>query len=47
MSSYITPLQKHGVTMRKHRQKVARYALVKGIESKMAALIWRTALGYL
>jgi hypothetical protein len=28
-------------------QEVARSALVKGIELKMAAMIWRTALGYL
>jgi hypothetical protein len=33
------PLQKHGVTMREDRQEVARSALVKGMESKMAALI--------
>jgi hypothetical protein len=36
-----------GVMMRENRQEVARSALVKGIESKMAALIWRAAPGYL
>jgi hypothetical protein len=43
----LPPLQKHGVTMRKDRQEVARSALVKGMESKMAALICHTAPGYL
>jgi hypothetical protein len=47
MSPYITPPSKHGVTTREDRQEVARSALVNGIESKMAALIWRAALGYL
>jgi hypothetical protein len=40
MSPYITPLQRHGITMHEDRQEVARSALVKGIESKMAVLIW-------
>jgi hypothetical protein len=43
----LTLLSKRGVTMCEDRQEVARSTLVKGIESKMAALIWRTALGYL
>jgi hypothetical protein len=47
MSPYITPPSKRGVTTRKDRQEVARSTLVKGIESKMAALIWCAALGYL
>jgi hypothetical protein len=47
MSPYITPLQKRGVTMREDRQEVARSALVKGMELKIAALICRAALGYL
>jgi hypothetical protein len=47
MSPYITPPSKRGVTTREDRQEVARSALVKGIESKMAALIWRAAPGYL
>jgi hypothetical protein len=37
------PLQKHSVTMCKDCQEVARSALVKGIELKMAVLIWRVA----
>jgi hypothetical protein len=32
-------LQKHGVTTHKDRQEVARSALVKGMELKMAVLI--------
>jgi hypothetical protein len=32
---------------REDRQEVARFALVKGIEVKMAALIWHAVLGYL
>jgi hypothetical protein len=43
----LPPLQKHGITTRKNHQEVARSALVKGIELKMAVLIWRTVLGYL
>jgi hypothetical protein len=43
----LPPLQKHGVTTREDRQEVARSALVKGIELKVAALIWRAALGCL
>jgi hypothetical protein len=43
MSPYITPPSKHGVMMCEDRQEVARSALVNGIESKMAALIWRGA----
>jgi hypothetical protein len=42
----LPPLQKCGVTMCEDRQEVARSTLVKGIELKMAALIWRTAPGY-
>jgi hypothetical protein len=37
MSSYITPPSKHGVTMCEDRQEVARSALVKGMELKIAA----------
>jgi hypothetical protein len=42
MSPYITPPSKRGVTTCKDCQEVARSTLVKGIESKMAALwcIW-------
>jgi hypothetical protein len=47
MSPYITPPSKRGVTTREDRQEVARSALVKGIKSKMATLIWRAAPGYL
>jgi hypothetical protein len=47
MSPYITPPSKCGVTTREDRQEVARSALVKGIESKMATLIWRAVQGYL
>jgi hypothetical protein len=47
MSPYITPPSKCGVTTHEDRQEVARFALVKGIESKVAALIWRAALGCL
>jgi hypothetical protein len=43
----LPPLQKHGITTREDRQEVSRSALVKGIESKMAALIWCAAPGYL
>jgi hypothetical protein len=43
----LPPLQKRGVMTREDRQEVARSALVKGMESKMAALIWRAAPGYL
>jgi hypothetical protein len=45
MSPYITPPSKHGVMIPEDRQEVARSALVKGIESKMAVLIWRAAPG--
>jgi hypothetical protein len=47
MSPYITPLQRHSITMREDHQEVARSALVKEIESKRAMLMWRTALGCL
>jgi hypothetical protein len=47
MSPYITPPSKCGVMMHEDRQEVARSALVKGIESKMATLIWRATPGYL
>jgi hypothetical protein len=43
----LPPLQKHGVTTCKDRQEVARSTLVKGMESKMAALIWRAVPGCL
>jgi hypothetical protein len=39
MSPYITLPSKRGVTTREDRQEVARSALVKEIELKMAALI--------
>jgi hypothetical protein len=42
----LPPLQKRGITTCED-QEVARSTLVKGMGSKMAALIWRTALGYL
>jgi hypothetical protein len=41
------PPSKCGITTCEDCQEVARSALVKGIESKMAALIWHAALGYL
>jgi hypothetical protein len=47
MSSYITPPSKCGITTCEDHQEVARSTLVKGIESKMAALIWHAVLGYL
>jgi hypothetical protein len=43
----LPPLQKDGITMHEDRQEIARSALVKGIESKMAALIYCAAPGYL
>jgi hypothetical protein len=43
----LPPLQKHGVMTHEDCQEVARSALVKGMESKMAALIWHAAPGYL
>jgi hypothetical protein len=43
----LPPLQKRGVMTREDRQEVARSALVKGMESKIAALICRAAPGYL
>jgi hypothetical protein len=43
----LPPLQKCGVTTCEDRQEVARSALVKGIELKMATLIWRAVPGYL
>jgi hypothetical protein len=46
-SPYIPPPSKRGVTTREDRQEVTRSALVKGIELKMAALIWCAAPGYL
>jgi hypothetical protein len=39
----LPPPSKRGITTREDRQEVARSALVKGIELKMAALIWRAA----
>jgi hypothetical protein len=47
MSPDIIPPSKHSITTCEDHQEVARSALVKGIESKMAVLIWRAALGYL
>jgi hypothetical protein len=47
MSPYITPPSKRGITMHEDRQEVARSALVKGIESKVAVLICRAAPGCL
>jgi hypothetical protein len=47
MSPYITPPSKCGITMHKYCQEVARSALVKGIESKIAMLIQRAVPGYL
>jgi hypothetical protein len=43
----LPPLQKRGITTREDRQEVTRSALVQGMESKMAMLIWRAAQGYL
>jgi hypothetical protein len=43
----LLPLQKRGVMTREDRQEVARSALVKGMESKMATLIWHAAPGRL
>jgi hypothetical protein len=43
----LPPLQKRGITTREVCQEVTRSTLVKGMELKMAALIWRTAPGYL
>jgi hypothetical protein len=43
----LSPLQKCGITMHEDHQEVARSALMKGMELKMAALIWCTAPGYL
>jgi hypothetical protein len=43
----LPPLQKRSVTTREDHQEVTRSTLVKGMELKMATLIWRTALGYL
>jgi hypothetical protein len=43
----LPPPSKRGITMCKDRQEVARSALVKGIELKMAMLIWHTVPGYL
>jgi hypothetical protein len=40
MSPYNTPPSKRSVTTREDCQEVDRSALVKGIESKVAALIW-------
>jgi hypothetical protein len=45
MSPYITPPSKCSVTTREDRQEVSRSTLVKGIELKMAALIWHAAPG--
>jgi hypothetical protein len=43
----LPPPSKRGVTTCEDHQEVARSALVKGIESKMAALIWHAVPGYL
>jgi hypothetical protein len=43
MSPYITPPSKCDITMCEDHQEVARSALVKGIEFKVAVLIWRAA----
>jgi hypothetical protein len=43
----LPPLQKCSVTTHEDHQEVARSALVKGMESKIAALIYRAAPGYL
>jgi hypothetical protein len=43
----LPPPSKHSVMACEDCQEVARSALVKGIELKMATLIWHTALGYL
>jgi hypothetical protein len=43
----LPPLQKCSITTCKNSQEVARSTLVKGIESKMATLIWNAAPGYL
>jgi hypothetical protein len=43
----LPPLQKRGVTMHEDCQEVARSALVKRMELKMAVLIWHAVLGYL
>jgi hypothetical protein len=43
----LPPLQQRGVTTCEDRQEVARSALVKGMESKIAALICRAVPGYL
>jgi hypothetical protein len=43
----LPPLQRRGVTTHEDRQEVTRSALVKGMESKMATLIWHAVLGYL
>jgi hypothetical protein len=40
MSPYITPPSNCGIMMCEECQEVARSALVKGIESKISALIW-------
>jgi hypothetical protein len=47
MSPYITFPSKHGVMTCEDRQEVARSALVKGIELKIAVLIWHAVPGYL
>jgi hypothetical protein len=43
----LPPLQRCSITMHEDHQEVARSTLVKGIESKMAVLIWCAAPGYL
>jgi hypothetical protein len=43
----LPPLQKCSITTHEDCQEVARSALVNGIESKIAALIWRAAPGCL
>jgi hypothetical protein len=40
----LPPLQKCGVTMCEDCQEVSRSALVKGIASKMVALIWHRGI---
>jgi hypothetical protein len=43
----LPPLQKHSVMTCNNCQEVARSALVKEIELKRAALMWRAAPGFL
>jgi hypothetical protein len=43
----LPPLQRYGIMTHEDRQEVARSALVKEIESKRAASMWRAAPGFL